>query len=152
MRTINGPVTRANMNDLSKQRTDWRYHCSVTCYVTMDQWTTFMRTSHSLLRKWRHRATIVPARMRWNGNFSDASFERLYSVAIYEPKWRCWVGAAPDHDNFVSNRKFWINPRLRQMHTAFRDVSIVVNAFSAWGQFGWWHGEHAPRLLQTVGI
>jgi len=35
-RTINCPATRTNMNEPSKQRTDWRYHCSVT-YVTQ-QW------------------------------------------------------------------------------------------------------------------
>jgi len=32
-RTTNCPVTRANMNELSKQRTNWGYHCSVT-FVT----------------------------------------------------------------------------------------------------------------------
>jgi len=35
-RTIDCPVTRANMNKPSKQRTYWRYHCSVS-YVTQ-QW------------------------------------------------------------------------------------------------------------------
>jgi len=32
-RTINCPTTQVNMNQRSKRRTDWRYHCSVT-YVT----------------------------------------------------------------------------------------------------------------------
>jgi len=32
-RTIRCPATQANMNEPSKQRTYWRYHCSVT-YVT----------------------------------------------------------------------------------------------------------------------
>ena len=41
-----------------------------------------MRTSYSLLRNEHHRATIVPARMKANGNFSDASVERFYSVRI----------------------------------------------------------------------
>jgi len=27
-RTINCPATRANVNEPSRQRTDWRYHCS----------------------------------------------------------------------------------------------------------------------------
>jgi len=31
--TINCPVTRANMNECSKQRTNWGYHWSVT-FVT----------------------------------------------------------------------------------------------------------------------
>ena len=48
--TISCPVTRANMDEPSKQRTDWRYHCSVT-YVTR-QWRSYheMRTSHLSLR------------------------------------------------------------------------------------------------------
>jgi len=28
--TINCPITRANMNEPSKRRPYWRYHCSVT--------------------------------------------------------------------------------------------------------------------------
>jgi len=40
-----------------------------------------MRTFQSLLRNQRHRATIVPARMRAYGNFSDARLERLHSVS-----------------------------------------------------------------------
>jgi len=35
-RTVNCPATLANMNEPSKQRTDWRYHCSVTCVT--QQW------------------------------------------------------------------------------------------------------------------
>jgi len=38
-----------------------------------------MLTSHLLLRNY-NRATIMPARMNANGNFSDASVERFYSV------------------------------------------------------------------------
>jgi len=38
-RTINYPVTRANMNELSKQRTYWRYHCFVSCVT--EQWRSF---------------------------------------------------------------------------------------------------------------
>ena len=41
-----------------------------------------MKTYHSLLRKWQHRATIVPARTRANKNFSDANLERLHSVNV----------------------------------------------------------------------
>jgi len=41
-----------------------------------------MRTSHFLLRNKRHRASMMPARMKTNGNFSDASLERFYSVSI----------------------------------------------------------------------
>jgi len=37
--------------------------------------------SHLLLRNQRHSATIMPARMKANGNFSDAN-ERFYSVRI----------------------------------------------------------------------
>ena len=40
-----------------------------------------IRTSHSRLRNQRHRAMIVPARMRTNGNFSDISLEWLHSVS-----------------------------------------------------------------------
>jgi len=40
-----------------------------------------MRISYSLLRKKRHRATIVPARMKANENFNDAGVERLRSVS-----------------------------------------------------------------------
>ena len=41
-----------------------------------------MRTSHLLLRNQRNSATIMAAKMRANGNFSDASVERFYSVRI----------------------------------------------------------------------
>jgi len=41
-----------------------------------------MRTSHSLLRNERHRATLMPARMKANGNFRDTGVERFYSVKI----------------------------------------------------------------------
>jgi len=41
-----------------------------------------MRTHHTLLRNQCHGATIVPARMRANGNFSDASLEWLRSVSV----------------------------------------------------------------------
>jgi len=39
-----------------------------------------MRTSHLLLRSERHRATVMPARMKANGNFRDTGVERFYSV------------------------------------------------------------------------
>jgi len=35
-RIINFPVTRVNMNEHSKQRTNWRYHCFLT-YVTQQR-------------------------------------------------------------------------------------------------------------------
>ena len=38
-RTINCSTTRANMNEPTKQRTDWRYHCSVM-YVSQ-QWRSY---------------------------------------------------------------------------------------------------------------
>jgi len=38
-----------------------------------------MITSNSLLRNLRHIATIVLARIKANGNFIDASLERLHS-------------------------------------------------------------------------
>jgi len=41
-----------------------------------------MRTSPLLLRNYRHRTTIAPARMRANGNFSDAILEQLHSVSV----------------------------------------------------------------------
>jgi len=72
-RTINSPSIRAITNESSKQRTDWLYHC----YLTFT-----MRIFQLLLRNHRHRATRMPARMRANGNFSDASVERFYSVRI----------------------------------------------------------------------
>jgi len=40
-----------------------------------------MRTSNSLLRNYRYLATIVLARIKANGNFNDASLERLHSVS-----------------------------------------------------------------------
>jgi len=40
-----------------------------------------MRTSDSLLRNYRYIATIVLARIKANGNFNDASLERLHSVS-----------------------------------------------------------------------
>jgi len=40
-----------------------------------------MRTSNSLLRNYRYIATIVLARIKANGNFNDASLERLRSVS-----------------------------------------------------------------------
>jgi len=40
-----------------------------------------MRTSNSLLRNYRYIATIVLARRKANGNFNDASLERLHSVS-----------------------------------------------------------------------
>ena len=39
-----------------------------------------IRTSHSLLRNQRHRAIIVPVRMRANGNFGDKNLEWLHWV------------------------------------------------------------------------
>ena len=41
-----------------------------------------MRTSHLLLRNKRHRATIMPAGTKANGNFSDASLEQFCSERI----------------------------------------------------------------------
>ena len=41
-----------------------------------------MRTFHLLLRNLRNRATIMPARMKANGNSSDERVERFYSVRI----------------------------------------------------------------------
>ena len=40
-----------------------------------------MRTSDSFLRNYRYIATIVLARIKANGNFNDASLERLHSVS-----------------------------------------------------------------------
>jgi len=40
-----------------------------------------MRT-HLLSRNQRRRATLMPARMKANENFSDASVQRFYSVRI----------------------------------------------------------------------
>jgi len=40
-----------------------------------------MRTSYSLLRNYRYIATIVLARIKANGNFIDASLERMHSVS-----------------------------------------------------------------------
>ena len=41
-----------------------------------------MRTSHLLPPNWRHRATLLPARMKANENFSEASVEQFYAVRI----------------------------------------------------------------------
>ena len=40
-----------------------------------------MRTSNSLLRNYRYIATIVLTRIKADGNFNDASFERLQPVS-----------------------------------------------------------------------
>jgi len=40
-----------------------------------------MRTSKSLLRNYRYIATIELARIKANGNFNNASLERLHSVS-----------------------------------------------------------------------
>jgi len=40
-----------------------------------------MRTSNSLLRNYRYIATMVLVRIKANGNFNDASLERLHSVS-----------------------------------------------------------------------
>jgi len=64
---MNCPVTRADMNEPRTQRTNWCCHCSVT-YVR-NSGLVLIRTSHSLLRAWRHRATMVSDRMRANINF-----------------------------------------------------------------------------------
>jgi len=40
-----------------------------------------MRTFNSLLRNYRYMAMIVLARIKANGNFIDASLERLHSVS-----------------------------------------------------------------------
>jgi len=47
-----------------------------------------LRTYHLLLRNQRHIATILPARMKVNGNFSEANVERFYSVRINRMKSR----------------------------------------------------------------
>jgi len=56
-----------------------------------------MRTSHSLLRNQRHRATVVPAGMRANGNYSDVSVERSHSVSINQlcPSRGPWAACGP---------------------------------------------------------
>jgi len=40
----------------------------------------------------------MPARMKANGNFRDASVEYFYSVRknrmMHEPEWRCWPGSS----------------------------------------------------------
>jgi len=51
IRTTNCPATRANMNEPSKQRTDWRHHCFVTLATLFSNGEVIMRTSHLLLRK-----------------------------------------------------------------------------------------------------
>ena len=63
------------LRSLGTHRTYWRYHC----FVTYKNGAAMMRTSHLLLRNYT-RTTIMPARMKANGNFSDASVERFYSI------------------------------------------------------------------------
>jgi len=53
------------------------------------------RRSNSLLRGQRHRPMIVPVRMGENGDFSDASLERLHSVSIKWAEYRYWPGVVP---------------------------------------------------------
>ena len=64
------------------QRTDWHYNCSVT-YVTAlrNNLRVLIRTSISLLRNYRHIGKLVLPRINANGNFNDASFERLHYVS-----------------------------------------------------------------------
>jgi len=65
-----------------------------------------------------HRATIVPARIRANGNFSDASLERLHSVSMIAwwarvalLTWsRTWYFAFPT--NFVTGYAVFFAPIL----------------------------------------
>jgi len=45
-----------------------------------------MRTYHLLLRNQRHIATILPARMKANGNSSEENVEPFYSVRINRMK------------------------------------------------------------------
>jgi len=42
-----------------------------------------MIISHLFLRNSRHRATIMPARLKANGNFSDASVKRFNSDRMH---------------------------------------------------------------------
>jgi len=65
------------IHSLGAQRTYWRYHCSMT-YVAQ-QWRSY---HHLLLRNQRHRATVMPARIKVNWNFREARLERFYSVSI----------------------------------------------------------------------
>jgi len=73
--TINCPTTRANMNEPSKRRTYWRYHCSVT-YVTQ-QWRGYHENFsllHNIISRRGHRGRcrgyIPPTRRKevltWN--------------------------------------------------------------------------------------
>ena len=64
---------RANMKEPSRQSTNYCYHCSVT-YI-MQQWIHCYITDVT-------RQCLVPARMRADGNFSDARLERLHAVSI----------------------------------------------------------------------
>jgi len=58
-----------------------------------------MRTCYSLLCNKRHRTTIVPARMRANGNFNDASLKWLHLISVStmceEPERCCWTRVTP---------------------------------------------------------
>jgi len=51
------------------------------CHTLRNNRRVLMRTSNSLLRNYRYTATIVLARIKANGNFNDASLERLHSVS-----------------------------------------------------------------------
>jgi len=68
-----------------------------------------MSNSHLLQRNQRHRVPIVSNRIRANGNFSDASLERLHSVTQHksrdEPEWRYWPGVTPNKYQHKQNRK-----------------------------------------------
>jgi len=65
-RAINCPVTRTTMNEPSKQGTYWHYHC--LWHTLLNNGEVIITTSRLLLRNQRHRATIMPAKMRTNGN------------------------------------------------------------------------------------
>ena len=65
-------------NESGTQRTYWRYNCSVSYGIKNGE--ANMRNSHLLSRNYN--SPIMPTRIKINGNFSDASVERFYSVTI----------------------------------------------------------------------
>jgi len=69
------------MNEPSKQKTYWRYHCSASYII--QQWRSYHENfSFIVTYLSRHRATIMPAKMPANGNFNDTGLEQFYSVRI----------------------------------------------------------------------
>ena len=65
-------------NETGTQRTSWRYVSSASFGIKNGE----VNMRNSRLSSRNYNITIMPSRMKANGNFSDAGVERFYSVTI----------------------------------------------------------------------